>query len=56
MKKYFSLKNIAGAFSVIALGAVSVSPDTFQIPISLRPWIFIFTIAWTLLLASGVFS
>jgi hypothetical protein len=36
--------------------AVSVSPNTFHIPIPARPWVFMFTIAWILLVTTGVFS
>lgn len=56
MKIKFSLSKFAGVLSVLVLGIASVSPNTLQIPLIYRPWVFIFTIAWTLLVVSGVFS
>lgn len=56
MKTKLSLSKILGIFSTAALVTASVAPNTFHIPIPLRPWIFMFTIAWTLLITSGVFS
>jgi hypothetical protein len=56
MKRKFSLSKIAGALSVLVLGIASVSPDTLQIPLVYRPWVFVFTIAWIFLITSGVFS
>jgi hypothetical protein len=56
MKTKFSLSKIAGIFSVAGLAAASLVPNTLHVPAPLRPWIFIFTIAWTILLVSGVFS
>ena len=56
MKTKLSLSKIAGIFSTAALAATSVAPNMFNIPVLMRPWLFMFTIAWALLLASGVFS
>lgn len=56
MKTKLSLSKILGIFSTAALVTASVAPNTLHIPVSLRPWIFMFTIAWTLLITSGVFS
>ncbi len=56
MNKKLSLSKLAGILSTAALITASVSPNTLHIPVPMRPWIFMFTIAWTLLLASGVFS
>ena len=56
MKSKFSLSKLAGILSTVGLVAASVAPNTFNIPIPMRPWIFMFTIAWTLLVVSGVFS
>ena len=56
MKTKFSLSKLAGILSTAGLAAASVAPNTLHIPVAMRPWIFMFTIAWTLLLASGVFS
>ncbi|GJQ34855.1 MAG: hypothetical protein JETCAE01_08650 [Anaerolineaceae bacterium] len=56
MKTKLSLSKIAGILSTAGLAAASVAPNTFNIPVPVRPWLFIFTIAWTLLMTSGVFS
>jgi hypothetical protein len=56
MKTKLSLSKIAGILSTAGLAAASIAPNTFNIPIPMRPWIFMFTIAWALLIASGVFS
>ena len=56
MKTKLSLSKLAGILSTTGLAAASVAPNTFNIPIPMRPWLFIFTIAWTVLVASGVFS
>ncbi len=56
MKTKFSLSKLAGIISTATLITASLAPNTLNIPAPLRPWIFMFTIAWTLLLASGVFS
>ena len=56
MKTKLSLSKIAGMLSVVGLAAASLAPNTLHIPIPLRPWVFMFTIAWTLLVVSGVFS
>ena len=56
MKTKLSLSKIAGILSTAGLAIASVAPNALNIPIAVRPWIFMFTIAWALLLASGVFS
>ncbi len=56
MKIKLSPSKLAGILSTTGLAAASVAPNTFNIPIPIRPWLFMFTIAWTLLLVSGVFS
>jgi len=56
MKTKLPLFKIAGILSTAGLAAASVAPNTFNIPVPVRPWLFIFTIAWTLLMTSGVFS
>lgn len=56
MKTKLSLSKIAGILSTAGLAAASVDPNAFNIPVPMRPWLFMFTIAWALLLASGVFS
>ena len=56
MKTKLSLSKLIGIRSTAGLAAASVAPNTFNIPVAMRPWLFMFTIAWALLLASGVFS
>lgn len=56
MKTKLSLSKIASILSTAGLAAASLAPNTLHIPIPIRPWIFMFTIAWILLIASGVFS
>ena len=56
MKTKLSLSKLAGILSTAGLVSASLAPNTLHIPIPLRPWIFMFTIAWTLLVVSGVFS
>lgn len=56
MKTKLPLSKIAGILSTVGLAAASIAPNTLHIPVPLRPWVFMFTIAWTLLVVSGVFS
>lgn len=56
MKTKLSLSKLLGIFSTAALVTASVAPSAFRIPVPLRPWIFMFAIAWILLITSGVFS
>lgn len=56
MKTKLSLSKLAGILSTVGLAAASVAPNTLHIPVPMRPWLFMFTIVWTLLVVSGVFS
>ncbi len=56
MKTKLSLSKIAGILSTAGFAAASIAPNTLHIPTPLHPWLFMFTIVWALLLASGVFS
>ncbi|MCB0119097.1 MAG: hypothetical protein H6634_10760 [Anaerolineales bacterium] len=56
MKTKLSPSKLVGILSTAGLAAASVAPNTLHIPVPMRPWLFMFTIAWTLLLTSGVFS
>ncbi len=56
MKTKLPLSKLAGILSTAVLFTASVAPSTLHIPAPMRPWIFMFTIAWALLLGSGVFS
>jgi len=53
-KKRFG--KIAGYVSTIAVIAVGVAPNIFNIPMFLRPWIFLVSILWFVTFSSGVFS
>ena len=55
MKVKLYIKKIAGIFSTASLITASVLPDTMHIPIPIRPWVFLVTIAWIVLEVSGVF-
>lgn len=56
MKTELSLLKIAGILCTAGLVIASVAPNALKIPSAVRPWIFVFTIAWVLILVSGVFS
>lgn len=56
MKNNILFKRIASGVSIIGVGTASVAPEMLRIPVTARPWVFLFSIAWVLLLASGVFS
>jgi hypothetical protein len=56
MKHKISLPALAGIFSTASLIAASLLPKAFHIPSVAQPWIFLTTIAWTLLIVSGVFT
>jgi hypothetical protein len=54
-RKNISLK-AAGLFSSALLSTTALSPDTFRVPLELRPWIFVVSIFWFILVCSGVFT
>lgn len=56
MKFEISTQKIFGALSVLLVMFVSLTPNTLHIPLVIRPWVFIFSIAWSLMVFSGVFS
>lgn len=56
MKTKLSLSKLTGILSTAALITASIAPNTLNIPMSLRPWIFMGAVAWALLIVSGVFS
>jgi len=47
---------VASIVSTLAIFIVGVTPGTFNIPVSLQPWIFLFSIVWFVAFSSGVFS
>lgn len=54
MKAKISFQMI-GILSTLALVTASIAPKALHVPAPMRPWVFMFTIAWTLLVVSGVF-
>lgn len=56
MKNNILFKRVASGVSIIVFGTASVAPEVLRIPVPARPWVFLFSIVWILLLASGVFS
>ncbi len=40
----------------LSIFVVGVMPDTFNIPLVLRPWIFLASIMWIFIFSSGVFN
>jgi len=45
-----------GLVSTCAILIVGITPSTFNIPLMLRPWIFLASIIWIVVVSSGVFS
>ncbi len=50
------LGKLAGFVVTMAVLVVGVAPATFEIPNSLRPWIFLISIVWVIVFSSGVLS
>jgi hypothetical protein len=46
----------AGYISTLAIFVIGITPSTFNIPVVLRPWIFLASIVWFVTFSSGVFS
>jgi hypothetical protein len=46
----------AGYISTLAVFVIGISPSTFNIPVTLQPWIFLISIVWCVTFSSGVFS
>jgi hypothetical protein len=47
---------ISGIFATFAILIVGITPGTFNIPVILRPWVFLASIVWIVVFSSGVFS
>jgi hypothetical protein len=45
-----------GILSTLALGAAALSPDTFNVPLQWRPWIFLTFIFWFFAFCGGLFN
>jgi hypothetical protein len=42
--------------STFAVLVVGISPSTFNIPILMRPWVFLASIIWVVVFSSGVLN
>lgn len=47
---------ISGYVATVVVFVVGITPGTFNIPMVLRPWIFLAAIVWFVAFSSGVFS
>ena len=56
MKYIQLLQKWFGAVSTLLILAAALTPDTFRIPNSLRPWIFLGALLWYFIFAAGIFS
>jgi hypothetical protein len=45
-----------GAILSILLAAIALAPDTFGIPVSMQPWMFLTAIFWILAFCAGMFD
>ena len=45
-----------GIFSTALLNAAVLLPNTFHVPIQIRPWLFVFNIVWIASICSGIFT
>jgi hypothetical protein len=50
------LAKVTGYITTAAIFVVGITPGTFNIPVILRPWIFLASIVWFVAFSSGVFS
>jgi len=50
------LGKLAGYVSTLAVFIIGITLSTFNIPMGLRPWIFLVSIVWLVAFSSGVFS
>ena len=53
-KRRFS--KISGGVATLAVFIIGITPATFNIPLALRPWLFLASILWIVVYSSGVFS
>lgn len=56
MKTTIFFQKFAGILSTTLLIIGSLSPNTFHIPPAIHQWFFLVTIAWILLMVSGVLN
>ena len=45
-----------GRLSMLALGAAALSPNTFNVPLNDRPWVFVIFIFWFVAFCAGFFN
>jgi len=45
-----------GILSTVILGAAAFAPDTFNVPLSFRPWIFLTFTFWFCAFCAGFFN
>lgn len=43
-----------GYLSAVLFSAVAMAPDAFNIPMNMRPWLFILAIFWFFIVSSGM--
>lgn len=43
-----------GYLSAVLFSAAAMAPDAFNIPMNMRPWLFILAIFWFVIVASGM--
>lgn len=56
MKYIQLLRKWFGVVTTVFVVAAALAPDTFRIPHSLRPWVFLGAVLWYFLFAAGVFN
>jgi hypothetical protein len=47
---------ITGIISTLFIFLLGIMPNTFNIPMPLRPWVLLGSIAWIVVFSSGVIS
>jgi hypothetical protein len=50
------LTKYSGYVATLVVFIVGITPGTFNIPLVLRPWIFLASILWIVIFSSGVLS
>jgi hypothetical protein len=45
-----------GILSTLLIGTAAIAPDTFGIPLDLRPWVFLISIFWLVTFCAGFFN
>lgn len=50
------LGKITGIISTLFIFTLGITPGTFNMPVALRPWVLLGSIAWVVVFSSGVLS